>query len=181
MPMRLVFNFKMSLGDYHHMMMCRTFGNSLVRRMALFGSWAVFTVLIVCDFTGAVRLSRVVHVCALLVAVALPAAVLTMEINVSRYKAACVSGFQAQRQIIADEEGLTFCNKSTAEAERNPWSDVTRLEEMKKVFVIQLNRCEAVLLPKRGMGNDEEVERFKELVNQKIPNRFYPLKRCVLR
>lgn len=178
--MRMVFNFKMSLEDYHHMMMCRTFGNSLARRAVLFGSWAVFTVLIVCDFAGVIQLSRVVHVCALMVAVALPAAVLTMEINVSKYKDAYMTGFKAQRQIVADEEGITFCNKSTDESGTNPWTDVTRLEEMKNVFVIQLNRREAVILPKRGMGDGRKVEQFKELVKQKIPNRFYPLKKSVL-
>lgn len=178
--MRMVFNFKMSLEDYHHMMMCRTFGNSLVRRAVLLGSWAVFTILIVGDFAGVIRLSRVVHVCALMVAVALPAAVLTMEINVSKYKDAYMSGFKAQRQVIADEEGFTFCNKSTDELGTNPWTDVTKLEELKNVFVIQLNRHEAVILPKRGMGNGKKVEQFKELVSQKIPNRFYPLKKSVL-
>ncbi len=175
--MRMVFNFKMSLEDCHHMMVCRTFGNSVARRVLLVASWAVFTVLIVCDFAGVIRLSRVVHVCALMVAVALPAAVLTMEINVSKYKETYRFGFKAQRQIVADEEGLTFCNKSTDESGSNPWSDVTRLEEMKHVFVIQLNRREAVILPKRGMGNEKRVEQFRDMVNQKIPNRFYPLKK----
>ena len=149
--MRMVFNFKMSLEDYHQMMVSRTFGNSWIRRIIL------------------------------LVAVSFPAAVITMEINVSKYKDAYLSGFKAERQIVADEEGLTFCNRSTGESGSNPWGEVTKLEELKDVFVIQLNRREAVILPKRGMGNTKKVDQFREMVKEKIPERFYPLKRSVFR
>lgn len=176
MAMRMVFNFKMSMDDYHKMMVCRTFGNSWLRRLVLFGTWTVFTILLVCDLTNVLRLSRVVHVCALLVAVSLPAAVITMEINVSKYKEAYLSGFQAERQIVADDEGLTFRNKSTDESGKNAWSEVSKLEELKDSFIIQLNRREAVILPKRGMGDHKKVEQFRELVNEKIPERFYPIK-----
>ena len=84
--MRMVFNFKMSLEDYHQMMVSRTFGNSWIRRIILLVVWLVFTGLIVLDLTGVIELTRIVHVCALLVAVSFPAAVITMEINVSKYK-----------------------------------------------------------------------------------------------
>lgn len=49
------------------------------------------------------------------------------------------------------------------------------------MFVIQLNRREAVILPKRGMGNTKKVDQFREMVKEKIPERFYPLKRFVFR
>lgn len=179
--MRMVFNFKMSLDDYHQMMVSRTFGNSWTRRIFLLSVWLVFTGLIVLDLTGVIELSRVVHVCALLVAVSFPAAVITMEINVSKYKDAYLSGFKAERQIVADDEGLTFCNRSTGESGSNTWDEVTKLEEMKDVFVIQLNRREAVILPKRGMGNTKKVDQFREMVKDKIPERFYPLKHSVFR
>ena len=179
--MRMVFNFKMSLEDYHQMMVSRTFGNSWIRRIILLVVWLVFTGLIVLDLTGVIELTRIVHVCALLVAVSFPAAVITMEINVSKYKDAYLSGFKAERQIVADEEGLTFCNRSTGESGSNTWGEVTKLEELKDVFVIQLNRREAVILPKRGMGNTKMVDEFREMVKEKIPERFYPLKRSVFR
>ena len=179
--MRMVFNFKMSLEDYHQMMVSRTFGNSWIRRIILLVVWLVFTGLIVLDLTGVIELTRIVHVCALLVAVSFPAAVITMEINVSKYKDAYLSGFKAERQIVADEEGLTFCNRSTGESGSNTWGEVTKLEELKDVFVIQLNRREAVILPKRGMGNTKKVDQFREMVKEKIPERFYPLKRAVFR
>ena len=179
--MRMVFNFKMSLEDYHQMMVSRTFGNSWIRRIILLVVWLVFTGLVVLDLTGVIELTRIVHVCALLVAVSFPAAVITMEINVSKYKDAYLSGFKAERQIVADEEGLTFCNRSTGESGSNPWGEVTKLEELKDVFVIQLNRREAVILPKRGMGNTKKVDQFREMVKEKIPERFYPLKRSVFR
>ena len=179
--MRMVFNFKMSLEDYHQMMVSLTFGHSWIRRIILLVVWLVFTGLIVLDLTGVIELTRIVHVCALLVAVSFPAAVITMEINVSKYKDAYLSGFKAERQIVADEEGLTFCNRSTGESGSNTWGEVTKLEELKDVFVIQLNRREAVILPKRGMGNTKKVDQFREMVKEKIPERFYPLKRFVFR
>ena len=179
--MRMVFNFKMSLEDDHQMMVSRTVGTSWIRRISLLVVWLVFTGLIVLDLTGVIELTRIVHVCALLVAVSFPAAVITMEINVSKYKDAYLSGFKAERQIVADEEGLTFCNRSTGESGSNTWGEVTKLEELKDVFVIQLNRREAVILPKRGMGNTKKVDQFREMVKEKIPERFYPLKRSVFR
>ena len=39
--MRMVFNFKMSLEDYHQMMVSRTFGNSWIRRIILLVVWPV--------------------------------------------------------------------------------------------------------------------------------------------
>lgn len=175
--MRMIFNFKMSAEDYRQMQLCRTFGNSVFRRVILLLSWVVFTVLFICDAAHVLLLSRVVHLCALMVMTALPAALLTMEINIHKYKEAYEAGFQAQRQIIADEGGLAFCNKTTNESVGNPWEDVTKLEEMERVFVIQLNRRQAVILPKRGMGDEKRIEQFRELANRKIPARFYPLKR----
>ena len=148
--MKMVFNFKMSVDDYRKMLFCRTFGNSWLRRGVLFSTWAVFT---------------------------LPSAIITMEINVIKYKEAYLAGFSAERQIIADDGGLTFWNKTTNETGKNTWKEVTRLEELKNVFVIQLNRREAVILPKRGMGTQKRVEQFRELANQQIPDQFYALKR----
>lgn len=177
--MRMVFNFKMSVEDYRKMMMCRTFGNSWVKRIFLIGTWVVFTFLLIGDITNVFQISRVVHVCALLVAVSLPAAILTVEVNVIKYKDAYRPGFKADRQIIADDEGLTFLNKITKESGSNSWADVTKLEELKSVFVIQLNRTEAVILPKRSMGNEKKVEQFKDLVSQKMPKYFYPLKKSI--
>lgn len=177
--MRMVFNFKMSVDDYRKMLMSKTFGNSLVKRIFLILTWVIFTILLVGDITKVIQITRVVHVCALLVAVSLPAAIITVEINVIKYKDAYMSGFKADRQIIADDEGLTFLNKITKESGTNSWSDVSKLEELKSVFVIQLNRTEAVILPKRSMGNEKKVEKFKELVSEKMPKNFYPLKKSI--
>jgi hypothetical protein len=177
--MRMVFNFKMSVDDYRKMMICRTFGSSWVKRIVLFVTWVIFAILLAAELTHKIQLSRVVHVCALLVAVSLPAAVITLEVNVIKYKNAYMSGFKAERQIIADDEGLTFINKMTKESGSNSWADVTKLEELKNVFVIQLNRKDAVILPKWSLGNQEKMEQFKALVNQKIPQCFYPLKNSI--
>lgn len=179
--MRMVFNFRMSIEDYHHMMLCRTFGSSWLRRLLMLGSWVVFAGLLIGEVTHVIELGRVVHICALMVTVALPAAFFTMEIDVSKYRDAYKAGFKAERQIVADHDGLTFCNKTTSESGRNSWSDVTRLEEFKHIFVIHINRHEAVILPKRGMGNGKKVEQFKELVIQMIPERFIPLGKSLFR
>ena len=173
----MVFRFKMSLDDYHKMMLSRTFGNSFVKRIFIFITWIVFLVLLICDLTNVIELTRVVHLCSLLVSVAIPAAFLTMEINVAKYRKAYIEGFSAERQIIADDEGLTFINKTTEQSGKNAWDEVTKLEELKDSFIIQLNRKEAIILPKRGMGNPKKIEQFRELANEKISNRFYPLKK----
>lgn len=173
--MRMVFHFKMSVGDYREMMFYRTFGTSKLRRWLLFGTWAVFLLLLIGDWIHVVALSRVVHICALLVSVAVPASFITMEINVSQYKDAYLAGFKAERQIIADDEGLTFTNQMAKESGFNPWSDVTKLEEMKHVFVIQLNHKEAVILPKRGMGDHTKVETFIGMVKEHVPDAYCPM------
>lgn len=175
--MRMVFNFRMSVADYRHMLIGRTFGSSRPKQLFYLSSWAVFTVLLVLELAGVLVLGRVIHLCALMVAVALPASFITMELNVAKYKEAYQSGMQAERQIIADDQGLTFCNKTTNESGSNPWSDVTRLEEQKHIFVIRINRHEAVILPKRGMGNGKKVELFRQLASREISDRFYPLGR----
>lgn len=179
--MRLSFRFKMSVSDYRKMMISRTFGDSVLRRVFLVGLWIFFTALFVAERLGAFELSRVVHVCALLVMVALPAAAITMEINIAKYKEAYLAGFKAERQIIADEKGLTFRNCNTNESGENSWAEVTKVEELKDVFMIQLNRREEVILPKRGMGDNRKINEFRELVKKKIAARFYPLRNSFFR
>ncbi|MDV4149945.1 YcxB family protein [Clostridium sp. AL.422] len=177
--MRLKFDFKMSVSDYRKMMISQTYGNSWIRRVILFGTWAVFSTLLLLELINIIQLSRVVHLCALLVFVSIPSAAITLEINIIKYKNAYKNGFGAERTIIADEEGFIFVNKSSKESRKNPWTDVSKLEEHKSVFVIQLNHKDAVILPKRSMQNNKQIEEFKGLVNQKIPKYFYPLKNSI--
>lgn len=173
--MRMVFNFKMSISDYRKMMYYRTFGISFFKRVFIFSVWTVFAVLFVCDLSHVIVLTRVVHVCALMVTIAVPASFITMEINVSQYKQAYLEGCKAERQIVVDEEGFTFKNRTTDESGFNPWSDITRLEEMKQLFVIQIGRKEAVILPKRGMGDHRKVGTFIDMAIAHIPETFAPL------
>jgi hypothetical protein len=177
--MRMMFSFKMSVDDYRKMMISKTYGNSWTRRIILFSTWVLFAILLALDLANKIELSRVVHVCALLVSVSFPAAAITLQINVINYKNAYMNGFKAERAIIVDDEGLTFVNKMSKESRNNAWTDVTRLDELKDVFVIQLNRRDSVILPKRSMEN-QKMEEFKKLVNQKIPKYFYPLKNSIL-
>lgn len=173
--MNMVFNFKMSVDDYRKMMFYKTFGISVYRRIFIFLVWIIFSILLLCDIAHIFTLTRVVHVCSLLIAVAVPAAFLTTEINIWQYKDAYLAGMKAERQIVINEEGLTFRNKSTDESGFNSWSDVTKMEEMKHMFLIQLGRKEAVILPKRSMGGKMKVQNFIDLVNRNIPDDFYPM------
>ena len=175
--MKHVYNFKMTVADYRDMAVCRTFGTAPWRRYFMGAAWAIFAILLVLHFTHIITLSSTVYVCALLVTVIVAAAVITMEINIHKYKEAYKNGFNAERQIVVTEEGFTFRNRGTDEAGSNPWSEISRLEEMPKIFVIQLGAREAVILPKRAMGTQAKVDEFISVVNQYIPDRFHPLKK----
>ena len=175
--MKHVYNFKMTVADYRDMITCKTFGVQPWKRIFMAIVWCVSAIAVLLNFTKVLQLSATVYVCVLLVTVIVAAAVITMEVNIHKYKEAYKNGFNAERQIVMDEEGFTFRNKASDESGFNPWSDVTRLDEMKMVFVIQLNAREAVILPKRAMGTQIKVDEFMAFVNEHIPDRFHPIKK----
>lgn len=175
---RLVFKFDMRVGDYRRMMVAKTFGNSRLGRILLLLVWLFFAALFMAHrVLKVIELSQVIYVCALLVFVAVPAAWLTMEINISKFSEAYAGGMKEKREIIVDSQGLLFQKPETKENEFFKWEDVTRLEELSDLYVIQLHRSRAVILPKRGMGDHKKIEKFIGLAEEKIPNRFYPLKK----
>ncbi|MDD2971600.1 MAG: YcxB family protein [Lachnospiraceae bacterium] len=173
---RLVFKFKMSVQHYRKMMESKTFGNFVPLRILLVLAWILFTVLFVLDVSGRIELTQVVHVCALLVMVAIPAAWLTMEINIFKYSNAYREGFMAERQIAVDKEGFTFTNVTDHMSGNNSWDEISKIEELKDVFLIQINKKEQVILPKKSMGDNRKIGIFKEMVNENIPTHFYPMK-----
>lgn len=173
---RLVFKFKMTVQHYRKMMESKTFGNSIAKRCLLFLLWLWFTGLYIAEKLQQVQLTNVIHICALLVMVALPAAWLTMEINIFKYSSAYREGFMGERQIAVDKNGFTFTNVTSGEAGKNTWEEISRIEELKDLFLIQINKKEQVILPKKSMGDNRKIGIFKDMVNENIPTHFYPMK-----
>lgn len=173
---RLVFKFKMTVQHYRKMMESKTFGNSVVRRILLLLLWLLFTGLYAAEKLKQIQLTNVIHICALLVMVALPAAWITMEINIFKYGSAYREGFMGERQIAVDHNGFTFTNVTSGESGKNAWEEISRVEELKDLFLIQINQREQVILPKKSMGDHRKIGIFKDMVNEKIPTHFYPMK-----
>lgn len=176
---RFVYKFKMTVWHYRKMMESKTFGNSIFLRILLALVWALFTILFVLDVMGRTELSQVVHVCALLVMVAVPSAWLTMEINIYKYSQAYSAGLQAERKIEVDKVGFTFTNVTSGISGQNSWDEIEKIEELKDVFLIQINKKEQVILPKQSMGDNRKIGLFKDLVNENIPDRFHSMKRML--
>ena len=175
--MKHVYNFKMTVADYRDMITCKTFGTQTWKRVFLATCWVIFGMILLLDYTNVIQISTTIHVCALLVTVALPATLITMEVNIHKYKEAYQNGFKAERQITVTDEGMIFKNRASDESGFNPWSDISRLDEMKKVFVIQLEAREAVILPKRAMGTQAKVDEFIAVVKEHIPDKFHPMRK----
>lgn len=173
--MKYVYNFKMKGSDYRDYIYCRTFGAQAWRRYFILITWIVSAIALFLDYANVITLNQTVHMCVLMVAVIVAMAAITAEINIYKYNDAYKNGFKADRQIIASEEGFIFRNRASDASGTNSWEDISRIDEMKMVFVIQLEAREAVILPKRAMGTQSKVEEFIALVNQHIPERFYPV------
>lgn len=123
--------------------------------------------------------SIIYYGCALLVMVAIPSAWLTMEINILKYSNAYSSGFKDERKIEVDKNGFTFTNVTSGMSGKNSWDEISKIEELKDVFLIQINKKEQVILPKKSMGDNRKIDLFKGLVNEHIPNRYYPMKKML--
>lgn len=166
----------MEVEHYRKMMECKTFGNSIWKRVMLFAIWGVFTILFFLDVLNKIELSQVVHVCSLLVMIALPSALVTVEINIMKYKEAYKEGIKGERIIEVDEDGFTFINSSFHASERKSWDELKNIEEMRDIFLINTEDRKSIILPKKSMGDNKKMSYFKELVIEKIGNKFYPLK-----
>ena len=180
--MKYVYNFKMKGSDYRDYIYCRTFGAQAWRRYFILITWIVSAICLFLDYANVITLNQTLHMCVLMVTVIVAMAAITAEINIHKYNDAYKNGFKAERQIIASDEGLVFRNRASDESGANKWEDISRIDEMKMVFVIQLEAREAVILPKRAMGTQVRVDEFIALVNRHIPEHFFqfaPLHRSI--
>ena len=175
MSKKYILDFKIDQDDYRNTMICMTFGIQKWKRVAILVTWCVFAALLVLNITKIIHLSNVVYTCSLLVTVIIAAAFITMEINIYKYKKIYKSGKNIRREIVVEDKGCTFKNRSTEESGFNPWNEISRIQELEKYFVIGVNKNDAIILPKRAFKNDNEIDGFRELVYEKIEGRFMPL------
>lgn len=175
MIQKMVFNFKIEQSDYQKSLICLTFGIQKWKRWTILIVWIFAAMLLLLNVLGMVHLSNVMYTCILLVLVIVGSAFITTCINIYKYKRRYQKGKNISRQIAADEKGLTFKNRSTEESGFHDWTQIQRIQELEDVFIIGVNARDAIILPKRAMKNEKEIERFITLAADKINGRFMGL------
>lgn len=172
---KMVFNFKIDEKDYQKSLICMTFGIQKWKRTAILIVWIAAAIAFILNLLKVIHLSSVVYTCALLVFVIVGTAFITTLINIYKYKKTYKKGKNIRRQIVTDDKGITFKNSSTEESGFNEWSEINRIQELEDAFIIGVNARDAIILPKRAMENEDNIEEFIDLVTSKINGRFMGL------
>ncbi|MBP3891361.1 MAG: YcxB family protein [Solobacterium sp.] len=172
---RFTFDFNIEPKDYRETITAVTFGIQRWKRIGIFCVWVVMAVLFLLNLLKVIRLSNVVYTCSLMVTVVVAAAYVTMLIGMTKYTKQFKSGKNIKRRVIVDDEGFVFKNRSTEESGSNPWSDVFQIKELENYYMIGVNARDAVIIPKRAILTEKEDEDFRELIREKVGNRFFEM------
>ena len=169
---RLVFNFKIEQSDYAKSMMCMTFGIQKWKRTIVLAVWIFSLILLLLSLTGVAHLSSTVYACVLLVVVIVGTAYISVMVSIAKYKKVYLKGRNIKRQIVVDDKGITFKNRSTEESGFNSWAEISRIQETDEQFVIGVNARDAVMLPKRAFLTEQDMEDFRSLGREHLRGRF---------
>lgn len=169
---RLVFNFKIEQSDYSDSVMCMTFGIQKWKRYLILFTWIICLSLFVLSMAKVITISPTVYACALLVVVIVGTAFLSVQINIFKYRKVYQKGRNIKRQIVVDDKGITFKNRSTEESGFNSWEEISRIQETEDQFIIGVNARDAVMLPKRAFLIEKDLDDFREIASAHIRARF---------
>lgn len=169
---RLVFNFKIEQSDYSDSVMCMTFGIQKWKRILIMCTWVICLAVFMLSMAKVITISATVYACCLLVVVIVGTAFLSVQINIFKYRKIYQKGRNIKRQIVVDDKGITFKNKSTEESGFNSWEEINRIQETEDQFIIGVNARDAVMLPKRAFLIEKDMDDFREMSRKHILGRF---------
>lgn len=165
----VVLSYQVSLADYRKMLYFNTFSIRKLQSLFVVLVWMAAAVLLLLDVLGTIQPTQVMHLCFLIVTVAAPMIVVSLEIRVHRSRE--IFAAQKGRTLILEEDGLKYRTESSHETGFDAWGDVQAVYETKSMFIIYKDGQNIVPVPKQGQ-EPEKLEKARACLRQKMGNKY---------
>lgn len=161
------FEFRLTPRDYRA---ASYFNNFCLKRLqgafvAL--AWAASFLSLLLELAKVWRLTRVTHICCLVVSVCVPMLVLDTEMKIRAFRRNHCGENAVLRRMILTEEGVRQSNQGDGESNFMKWSDLMKVFELKEQFLFYPDAHRVTVLPKSAVS-PETLGPLRGLLGEKL-------------
>lgn len=161
------FEYRLTPRDYR---IVSYFNNFCIRRFQgifVVVAWVVSFLAFLLEMIGVWDLTRVTHICCLVVSVCVPMLVLDVELKIGAFRRDHCGKNAVLRKMIFTEEGIRQVNQGDSESNFMKWDDLMKVFEVKELFLFYLDARRVTVLPKSAVPA-EKLKPLREMIREKI-------------
>lgn len=166
----IVYHFKLKVEDYREMSFFSTFSYRKSQNIFLLVAWVASVVAFLLDVTKVITLTQTIHLCVLMVTVALPMLFVSVLLNVHKFK---LNSEYRKRDhtVLLGKENVQYSEVGKKDTGIDKWEDFAYAFETKHLFMLYRTPNDAVLLPKRDVTR-QQIEHTRLCLKEKLGARF---------
>lgn len=145
------FEYKLTPADYRQMTYFNSFKLKRFQGVAVCTIWCACIVLLLLDLFNVLELTRITHICCLVVSVCVPVLVASLEISINRFKTYSCGKDAPLRKMILSDEGVRYAGGGEQESHLDRWQELLRVFELKDIFVFYKDARHTTILPKSAI------------------------------
>lgn len=165
----VVINYTLTLQEYRKMLYFNTFSIRRMQSLIVAVVWLAGATLLALDLFKVIEPTRIMHLCFLMVTVALPMIVVSLEIRIFRSRGA--DTLNKKRVMILNEKGISYRSEGKHETGLDTWDDLLAVYETRSLFLIYKDANNTVPVPKKEQTEDT-LEKARKLFGQHLGNKF---------
>lgn len=161
------FEYRLTPRDYRTTTYFNNFGIKRFQSVFVVLAWVAAFLAMALEWTGVWELTRVTHICCLVVSVCVPILVLDVELKIRSFKEHHCGKNAVLRKMIFSEEGIRQSNQGEEGSNFMKWDDLMKVFEIKDLFLFYLDARRVTVLPKSALPAGT-LEPLRELVQEKV-------------
>ena len=130
-------------------------------------AWAGSFLALALELAGKAELTRITHICCLVVSVCVPVLVLDVEWKIHAFKRDHCGKNAILRKMIVTEEGIRQSNQGDTESNFLAWKDLLKVFELRSQFLVYRDARRVTVLPKQAVPAPS-LEPLRELLGEKL-------------
>ena len=161
------FEYRLAPGDYRAASYFNNFGLKRFQGAFVVLAWAGSFLALALELAGKAELTRITHICCLVVSVCVPVLVLDVEWKIHAFKRDHCGKNAILRKMIVTEEGIRQSNQGDTESNFLAWKDLLKVFELKSQFLVYRDTRRVTVLPKQAVPAGS-LEPLRELLGEKL-------------
>jgi hypothetical protein len=167
----IVYHFKLTVEDYREMSFFSTFSYRKSQNIFLLLAWIASVTAFLLDMTKVITLTQTVHICTLMVTVTLPMLLVSVWMNVRKFKLSQSGHRGKEHTVLLGQDNVQYRESGNSHTGLDKWDDFIYAFETKKLFLLFRTQNNAVLLPKRDVSS-RQIEQTRACLKDKFGVRF---------